>query len=266
MNWLEALILGIVQGLTEFLPVSSSGHIELGKALLGSISEENLAFTIIVHFGTVCSTLIIFRRDIGQIITGLFQRGWNEHHRFVINVLISMIPVLIVGLLWKDQVEALFDGRIVFVGCMLLITGLLLLATVWATKKDQPVKPRSAFLVGVAQAVAVLPGISRSGATIATGLMLGIDRARIARFSFLMVIPPILGITLLDIKDLAEADAAGTLSIHWSNLAIGFVCSFLTGLLACRWMIELVKRGKISYFAIYCFAVGLLAIILGWFN
>ncbi len=263
MGILEAIILGIIQGLTEFLPVSSSGHIELGKAILGVEPNETLQYTVIVHAATVLSTIIIFRKDIIQLFKGILEFKWNDEMKFTVNILISMIPVTILGLFFADQIEQFFDGRIGFVGLMLLFTGGLLLLTTIVPEGHDSVTPKSAILIGLAQAIAVLPGISRSGSTIATSLLLKIDRAKAARFSFLMVIPPILGKTALDVKDILETGSTGAVS--GSVLIVGFIAAFITGLVACKWMIEIVKRGKIQYFAYYCFAVGVIAIAATWF-
>ncbi len=260
MNLFEAIILGIIQGLTEFLPVSSSGHILLGEAVLGTHTEESLAFTVVVHFATVLSTIIVFRRFIIDTLKGLLQPDGREHRLFAGHILLSMLPVLVVGLFFKDAVEALFEGSLAWVGAALLFTGLLLLLTLRAPRTTGPVTGLKALLVGIAQAVAVTPGISRSGATIATGLLLGIDKSLMARFSFLMVIPPIIGAMLLDGKDMWEAHQAGTLAIDPLVLLGGFVAAFITGLLACRLMIRIVQKGQLQYFAYYCFLVGLLAI------
>ena len=263
MDPIEALILGIVQGLTEFLPVSSSGHIELGKAILNRSLEENLTFTVIVHFATVLSTIVVFRNDIAEIINQIFKFSWNEETKFALKIIISMIPVTIVGLTLRDPLESLFNGNILLVGCMLIITGILLLLTVLVKQNEKPISNTKAFIIGISQAVAVLPGISRSGSTIATGLLLGIDRAKMARFSFLMVIPPIVGATLLELKDLAEAPE-GSHAIELLPLVLGFLAAFSAGLIACKWMISIVKKGKIQYFAAYCFIVGLIAIAIAW--
>ncbi len=259
MTWIEAVILGIVQGLTEFLPVSSSGHIVLGEALLQTGSADNLAFTVVVHFATVLSTLIVFRKSIWKILSGL-RPEWNYSSRFLTHILISMIPVAIAGLFFKDEVEALFQGRTMLVGFMLLITGSLLLLTSRAGKGKRKITTPGALLIGISQALAVIPGISRSGATISTALLLGVDREKAAEFSFLMVIPPILGIMLLDLKDIMELSAAGSAGISSTALFAGFLAAFLTGLAACSWMISIVKKGRISYFAYYCFAIGIIAI------
>jgi undecaprenyl-diphosphatase len=262
---IKAIILGIIQGLTEFLPVSSSGHIELGKALFDAdFKEDNLTFSIIVHAATVLSTIVVFRKDILSILQSLLKFKWNEDTRFVLMIVISMIPVLIVGLFFKDFVESFFDGKIVFVGIMLLVTATLLLLTQVIKSNTKPIGPLNSIIVGVAQAIAVLPGISRSGATIATGLMLGIDKTKMARFSFLMVIPPIVGATLLDVKKLMSIEA-GDNGIEAIVLIGGFVTAFITGLFACSVMIKIVREGKIQYFAYYCILVGLIAISTQWF-
>lgn len=272
MEVIKAIILGIIQGLTEFLPVSSSGHIELGKVILNyDPGESSLLFTVVLHCATVLSTIVVFRKDILDIIKGLFRFKWNEETQFATKILISMIPVGIVGVLFEKQVEAFFNENILLVGLMLWFTGCLLYLTGYVekkqlakpqtvannTKRDGKVQFSDALIIGVMQAVAVLPGISRSGSTIATGLLLGVDKARIARFSFLMVLPPILGATLLKLKDFMEAPEA---SIDVIPLAAGFVAAFVSGLIACLWMIELVKKGKLVYFAFYCFIVGAIAI------
>ncbi len=260
---LKAIILGLIQGLTEFLPVSSSGHIELGQAILDfDLGEEDLLFSVIVHLATVLSTIIIFRKDIIEIIQGLLKFKWNEETEYTIKILLSMIPVGLVGILLKDQIESLFDGRIFFVGCMLIITGLLLFLTKYASsirEEGRAVNYKDAFIIGLAQACAVLPGISRSGSTIATGLLLGVDKAKIAKFSFLMVLAPIIGVSILDVKDLMEAPSA---TVSWAPLLAGFCAAFVSGLLACTWMINIVKKGKLMYFAIYCFVVGAVAMIM----
>jgi undecaprenyl-diphosphatase len=261
MTVFEAIILGIIQGLTEFLPVSSSGHIELGKALLKTnLGDENLLFSVVVHAATALSTVIVFWKDIGHILRDLLKFEWNESTQFAAKIVLSMIPVGIVGLFFKKEVEGFFEGDILLVGAMLMVTGCLLFLTTFV-KPAQPtdVTFGKAFIVGLAQAVAILPGVSRSGSTIATALMVGIDKAKAARFSFLMVLPPILGATLLEFKDYLEAPAnpggLGPLA-----LGIGFLASFATGLFACRLMIDLVRRGKLLYFAIYCLIVGAVAI------
>ena len=256
---IKSILLGIVQGLAEFLPVSSSGHIELFKALFHvDFGKDNLLFTSLIHGATVLSTIIIFRKDILEIIKDLLKFELNESTKFALYILVSMLPVLVVGLFFKDFVESFFNQNLLLVGFMLLLTGFLLLLTKFVNVKAKELTYGSAFLIGISQAIAVLPGISRSGSTIATGLLLGIDKSKMAKFSFLMVIPPILGAMLLDLKDFAEG--ASVNSISTPELAGGFIAAFLTGLVACNWMIKIVKQGKIQYFAYYCFVVGLLAI------
>ncbi len=262
MNAFDAAILGIIQGLTEFLPVSSSGHLELGKAILGdtSVPEESLLFTVVLHFATALSTIVVFRKDVIDILGGLFQFKWNEETKFSLKIIISMIPAVIIGLLFEDQLEALFSGNIIFVGFMLLITALLLWLADKAKDTGKKVSYMNSFVIGVSQAIAMLPGISRSGATISTSVLLGNDKTKAARFSFLMVVPLIFGKIA---KDMLSGDLANS-STEFSILAIGFVTAFLAGLVACTWMIALVKKSKLSWFAIYCFVVGLGAIIFAY--
>ena len=260
MSWFEALVLGIVQGLTEYLPVSSSGHLAIGSALFGIEGEENLAFTIVVHVATVFSTLVILWKEIEWIFRGLFKFQMNSETRYVINILISMIPIGIVGVFFKDTVEAIFGSGLLIVGCMLLVTAALLSFSYYAKpRQKENLSMKDAFIIGLAQACAVLPGLSRSGTTIATGLLLGNNKAKLAQFSFLMVIPPILGEALLDgLKLVKGEDIAG--DIPTLSLVVGFVAAFLSGCLACKWMINIVKKGKLIYFAIYCAIVGLITI------
>lgn len=260
MSWFEALVLGIVQGLTEYLPVSSSGHLAIGSALFGIEGEENLVFTIVVHVATVLSTLVILWKEIEWIFRGLFKFQMNSETRYVINILISMIPIGIVGVFFKDTVEAIFGSGLLIVGCMLLVTAALLSFSNYAKpRQKENLSMKDAFIIGLAQACAVLPGLSRSGTTIATGLLLGNNKAKLAQFSFLMVIPPILGEALLDVLKLVKGeDIAG--DIPTLSLVVGFVAAFLSGCLACKWMINIVKKGKLIYFAIYCAVVGLITI------
>ena len=260
MSWFEALVLGIVQGLTEYLPVSSSGHLAIGSALFGIEGEENLAFTIVVHVATVFSTLVILWKEIEWIFRGLFKFQMNSETRYVINILISMIPIGIVGVFFKDTVEAIFGSGLLIVGCMLLVTAAVLSFSYYAKpRQKENLSMKDAFIIGLAQACAVLPGLSRSGTTIATGLLLGNNKAKLAQFSFLMVIPPILGEALLDVLKLVKGeDIAG--DIPTLSLVVGFVAAFLSGCLACKWMINIVKKGKLIYFAIYCAIVGLITI------
>ena len=260
MSWLEALVLGIVQGLTEYLPVSSSGHLAIGSALFGIEGEENLAFTIVVHVATVFSTLVILWKEIEWIFRGLFKFQMNSETRYAINILISMIPIGIVGVFFKDTVESIFGSGLLIVGCMLLVTAALLAFSYYAKpRQKESISMKDAFIIGVSQACAVLPGLSRSGTTIATGLLLGNNKAKLAQFSFLMVIPPILGEALLDVLKLVKGeDIAG--DIPTLSLVVGFVAAFLSGCLACKWMINIVKKGKLIYFAIYCAIAGLVTI------
>ena len=261
MSWLEALVLGIVQGLTEYLPVSSSGHLAIGSALFGIEGEENLAFTIVVHVATVFSTLVILWKEIEWIFRGLFKFQMNSETRYAINILISMIPIGIVGVFFKDTVESIFGSGLLIVGCMLLVTAALLAFPYYAKpRQKENISMKDAFIIGLSQACAVLPGLSRSGSTIATGLLLGDNKAKLAQFSFLMVIPPILGEALLDVLKLVKGeDIAG--DIPTLSLVVGFVAAFLSGCLACKWMINIVKKGKLIYFAIYCAIAGLAVII-----
>jgi undecaprenyl-diphosphatase len=264
LNELDAAILGIIQGLTEFLPVSSSGHLELGKAILGdnSIPSESLLFTVILHAATALSTLVIFRKDVIEIFKGLFQLKWNEEFRFSLKIVISMIPAAVIGLFFEEQLETLFGGNIIFVGFMLIVTALLLWLADKAKNTDKPVSYSNAFVIGVSQAIAILPGISRSGATISTSVLLGNDKTKAARFSFLMVVPLILGKIAKDLLDGNLMESTTSFSV----LAIGFLTSFLAGLAACTWMISIVKKSKLSYFAIYCFVAGIVSIVVAYYN
>jgi undecaprenyl-diphosphatase len=262
MSWFEALVLGLLQGLTEFLPVSSSGHLELGSALFGLTNpDENLRFSIIVHGATVLSILVVFRHDIYRLIREVLRFRWNEETRFAAMLLASAVPVGIVGLLFEGTVSNFFGGRILFVGCMLLVTATLLFLTRFFRPGNTPVNFGRALAIGLAQALAILPGISRSGATISMALFLGIDREKATRFSFLMVLIPIIGATLLEVRELLS-HAGGNAPVNPFPLLIGFAAAFLAGLLACSWMLRLVKQGKIVYFSIYCLAVGLTAIVI----
>lgn len=266
MSWWEALILGIVQGLTEFLPVSSSGHLEIGQALLGTASEENLTFAIVVHTATVLSTLVILWSEVAKLFRGTFTTlKWNAEKDYVAKILVSMIPVFIVGMFFKDQVEAFFGNGLLLVGICLVITAILLWLSEFLTKhtktKGHEVTYRDAIIIGCAQAVAVLPGLSRSGTTIATGLLCGVKKESVAQFSFLMVLIPILGEAFLNLLKLIGGEM--TTSIDRLPLVVGFVAAFLTGCFACRFMINIVRRQKLIYFAIYCLCVGIFAIVYG---
>lgn len=264
MSWFEALILGIVQGLTEFLPVSSSGHLEIGQALLGTSGEENLTFAIIVHVATVLSTLVVLWHEVAQLFKGTFTTlQWNAEKDYVAKILVSMIPVFIVGMFFKDQVEAFFGNGLLLVGICLLITAVLLALSEWLQKKRKnaghEVTYKDAFIIGIAQACAVLPGLSRSGTTIATGLLCGVKKDSVAQFSFLMVLIPILGEAFLDLLKLLKGELVSDLGLM--PAIIGFVAAFVTGCFACRFMIEIVRRQRLVWFALYCTVVGTITII-----
>ncbi len=266
MEWFEALILGLIQGLTEYLPVSSSGHLAIGSALFDIQGEDNLAFTIVVHVATVFSTLVILWKEIDWIFCGLFKFEMNAETRYVINILISMIPIGIVGVFFKDYVEAIFGSGLLIVGCCLLVTALLLTFSYYAKPRPKEnISMKDAFIIGLAQACAVLPGLSRSGSTIATGLLLGDNKAKLAQFSFLMVIPPILGEALLDGMKMMKGEAVAG-DIPALSLIVGFIAAFVSGCLACKWMINIVKKGKLIYFAIYCAIAGTATLILSLLN
>jgi len=254
----EAIILGILQGLTEFLPVSSSGHIELGKALLEVDQADNLLFSLIVHGATVLSTIIVFRKDIGRLLKGLFQFEWNTETKYVALLLFSAIPLAVLGLFFQEQINQLFSGNLLLVGAMLIVTALLLQLTRLEKGDKKELTFINVLIIGLAQVLAVVPGISRSGATISTALALGIGRAEAARFSFLMVLLPILGANTIECFHLAGSPSTSDVSI--GALCAGFLAAFICGLIACKWMIALVKKGKIIYFSIYCFVVGAIAI------
>lgn len=271
MDTLEALWLGLLQGLTEYLPVSSSGHLAIGSALLGIESEENLMFTVAVHVATVLSTLVVLGKEIVSLFKGTFsplQGGTglnrlNADQRYMLNIVISMIPIGIVGVFFKDAVEEIFGSGLLIVGCCLLFTAALLAFSYFARPRQREnISAWHAFIIGCAQALAVLPGLSRSGTTIATGLILGNNKERMAQFSFLMVIPPILGEALLDIvKASKEGFTAAFGDLTVSALLVGFIAAFISGILACKWMIGIVKKGKLIYFAYYCLVVGIITII-----
>ncbi|WP_297328388.1 undecaprenyl-diphosphate phosphatase [uncultured Bacteroides sp.] len=266
MEWFEALILGLIQGLTEYLPVSSSGHLAIGSALFGVNGEENLAFTVVVHVATVFSTLVVLWREIEWIFRGLFKWKMNAETRYVINILISMIPIGIIGVFFKEEVEAVFGSGLVIVGCCLLITALLLtFSYYYRPRQKKELSKKDAFIIGLAQACAVLPGLSRSGSTIATGLLLGDNKAKLAQFSFLMVIPPILGEALLDGVKMMKGEAIAG-DIPTLSLIVGFLAAFVSGCLACKWMINIVKKGKLIYFGIYCAIAGVVTLALSLIN
>ena len=263
MDLLQALILGIIQGLTEFLPVSSSGHLEISKVLLGVEVKESLNFSVAVHGATVLSTIVVFWKDIVALLKGLFKFKWNEETRFVALIFVSMIPVGIVGVFFKDSVESLFNGNLILVGFMLLVTATLLgLSMIIKHKREKDLNFFDALIIGIAQAIAVLPGISRSGATIATGLMLGKRRADVARFSFLMVLVPILGANFLDI---VSGDLTSDTSIGILPILVGFVGAFSVGLFACKFMIRLINQKRLTWFAVYCAVVAVIAITFSIF-
>ena len=261
MDWLQALILGLIQGLTEYLPVSSSGHLAIGSYLFGINGEDNLAFTIVVHVATVLSTFVILWSEIDWIFRGLFKFKMNDETKYFLNIVVSMIPIGIVGVFFKDTVEEIFGSGLLIVGCMLLLTALLLTFSYFAKPRvKENISWKDALIIGLAQACAVMPGLSRSGSTIATGLMLGNKKEKIAQFSFLMVIPPILGEALLDVIKMAKGhNPFGDVSTI--ALVVGFVAAFVSGCMACKWMINIVKKGKLIYFGIYCAIAGAVTII-----
>lgn len=252
--------MGLVQGLTEFLPVSSSGHLELGKALFGDTIPQSLLFTVVVHGATVLSILVVFRKEILALLIGFLRFDRSPESSYSWKLIVSMMPVGIVGVLFADQVEELFTGNVKFVGGMLIITALLLIFTKLAPAKEKDISFINAFIIGIAQAFAVIPGISRSGATIATGLYLGSKKEEVARFSFLMVIIPVLGANVKELFDMKDIITAG---IGILPLLIGFVIAFVSGVFACKWMISIVKKGNLIYFAFYCILIGSLALVLG---
>lgn len=264
MNSLDAIILGVIQGFTEFLPVSSSGHLEIGKAILGdhSLPEDSMLFTVVLHFATALSTIVVFRKDIWEIVSGLLKFSWNEETQFSLKIIISMMPAVIVGLFFEEQLEAFFGGNIAFVGFMLLITAVLLWLADRSKNTGKKVTNSNALIIGISQAIAMLPGISRSGATISTSVLLGNDKSKAARFSFLMVVPLIFGKIA---KDVLSGELFSE-SINYTSLSLGFISAFICGLIACTWMITLVRESKLSYFAIYCLVVGIIAITFSFYN
>ena len=259
METIQAIILGIVQGLTEFLPVSSSGHLQIAKELLGVELKENLTFDVALHAGTVLSTIVVLWSEIQRLLRGLFSRRFNEEQAYVLKLLLSMIPIGIVGFLLKDQLNAMLEspGILAIVGAMLLLTAALLAFAYYAKpRQKETISYRDAFIIGLAQACAAMPGLSRSGSTIATGLLLGNKKTAVAQFSFLMVLIPILGETFLQ-----AVSGELTAGVDGGVLAAGFIASFITGCLACKFMLEVVKRGKLIWFALYCAAVGIVSIL-----
>lgn len=267
MSPIQAIVLGLIQGITEFLPVSSSGHLEIGKHLfdLDMSGTESLTFDVVVHAGTALSTIVVFRKDIAEIISGLLKFKWNDETKFSTYILISMIPAAFVGLAFEDQITSLFENSILLVGAMLIITGILLFLADRAKKTNKAVRGIDALIIGLAQAIAILPGISRSGSTISTSVLLGIDRHKAARFSFLMVLPIILGKTLLDAKDIVTGQAAGV-EINVMVLFLGLIAAFISGVFACKWMIALVRRAKLKYFSYYCFGIAAIVLLSQFFG
>ena len=265
MEWFEALILGLLQGLTAYLPVSSSGHLAIGSELFGIEGEENLAFTVLVHVATVMSTFVVVWKEIDWILKGLFKFKMNDETKYFLNIVVSMIPIGIVGVFFKDKVEEIFGSGLLIVGCCLLLTAALLTFSYYAKPRQREhISLKDAFIIGLAQACAVLPGLSRSGSTIATGLLLGNKKEKLAQFSFLMVVPPILGEALLDVLKAAKGEEAfGDISVL--PLVVGFIAAFVSGCLACKWMINIVKKGKLIYFGIYCAIAGAVTIVCSLF-
>jgi undecaprenyl-diphosphatase len=263
MTWVESVVLGIIQGLTELLPVSSSGHLTIAGTIFGLSGEENLAFAILVHIATVLSTVIVLWREISVLFKGLLMFRWNSDTKMVSKILLSMLPVGIVGVFFKDWVEAFFGSGLLLVGCMLLLTAVLLLLSYYypSRKYKEEISFRDALIIGCVQACAVLPGLSRSGSTIAAGVWLGNNKEKVAKFSFLMVILPVLGEALLDGMKMLHGNASTFNTISVPAMIGGFAAAFLSGLFACKWMIGIVKRGKLNYFAFYCIVVGLFVII-----
>jgi undecaprenyl-diphosphatase len=258
MNWFEALVLGLVQGLTEFLPISSSGHLEIADAIFRIKPAQSFYFVIVVHGATVLSTLFVFWREILKLIRGTLQLRMNEETKYMGKIIVSMIPVVIVGIFFKDFVEGMFSGNLTATGIEFLITALLLALAHFIKPRERDISYFDSFIIGIAQAVAVIPAISRSGATIATGLLLGNRKDEITKFSFLMVLVPIIGANALEIVkgNTTEAD------INIPVLLLGFIVAFISGYFACKWMIDLVKKSKMIWFAIYCAVIGLLSILL----
>ncbi len=259
MDWIEALVLGLIQGLTEFLPVSSSGHLEIAKHIFGVDHETSFYFTVVVHGATVLSTIVVFWTEIAALLRGFFKFRMNEETDYILKIIISMIPVGIVGIFFKDTIEELFDGNMLFIGLMLIVTATLLGITHYARKRERKISYLDAFIIGIAQSIATVPGISRSGATIATGLIIGNSKDSLAKFSFLMVLIPIIGANLLELV----SGAGATESVSWSVMFVGFVSAFISGFIACKWMISLVRKSKLIWFSVYCVLIGLITILLG---
>jgi len=258
MNEFEAIVLGLIQGLTEFLPVSSSGHLEIAKYIFGIDPDTSFYFTVAVHGATVLSTLVVFWKEIITLVKGSLKFKLNDETSYTFKIIISMMPVLIAGFLLQGPIESLFNGNLMFIGSMLLLTSGLLAIAHFIKKRERSIGYKDAFIIGIAQAIAVIPGISRSGFTIATGLLIGNKKDEIARFSFLMVLIPVIGANFLE---MISGDVIMN-NTEWGIALIGFVTAFISGYFACRWMIALVKRSKLIWFSIYCALVGLLSIIL----
>ena len=260
----ESIILGIIQGLTEFLPVSSSGHLEIGKYLLGdeSIPEDSLMMTVTLHFATALSTIVVFWKDIKTLFLGV-SRNDKSSVNFTLNILISTIPAVAIGLIYEEKIESLFNDRLDLVSIMLILTGVLLFISDIVQKNQLQVGPTDSIYLGIAQAIAILPGISRSGATISTAILLGIDKEKAARFSFLMVIPIIFGKMGKDILSIDFSDKMMIVGSDWLfPLLLGFISAFITGMLACKWMISLVKNSKLKYFSFYCISIGVIIYLI----
>ncbi len=258
MTGLQAFLLGLLQGLTEFLPVSSSGHLELGNHLLGMTGGDNLPFTFAVHAATVLSTVVVFRKDIWQLISRGFTFRMNNETMYILKLMLSMVPVAIIGIFFSEEVESLFTGDLLVVGiCLLVTASLMAFAHFYRGRPERQMGWPSSLIIGMAQAVAVLPGLSRSGTTIATGILLGVNRREVARFSFLMVLVPVLGAAGID---LFSGDLSNDSCVGASSMVIGFLTAFISGLLSCSWMIRIVSKGKLIYFSLYCLTVGLIAI------
>ena len=260
-EWIQYLLLGIIQGLTEYLPVSSSGHLEIFSELFGVSGEQNLLFAVAVHAATVLSTIVVFWKEILDLLKGLFKFRWNEETQYLAKIALSMIPVGIVGVFFKKNVEQFFGAGLFLVGCMLLLTAILLLFSYIAKpRQKEKISFIDVLIIGISQAIAILPGLSRSGTTISTGIILGNKRESVAKFSFLMVIVPILGEALLDFAKGDFTGGGGGIGISPVALLCGFVAAFIVGVVACRWMINIVSKGKLIYFAFYCVAIGLFCI------
>ncbi len=273
MNSIEALLMGLLQGLTEYLPVSSSGHLAIASSLFGVDGEQNMTFTIAVHVATVLSTIVVLGNEIGKILKGTFSslnadgkglQRLNADQRYTLNIIVSMIPIGIVGVFFKDKVEAVFGSGLTVVGVCLVVTAALLTFSYYAKPRERKeISLLHAFIIGLSQAVAVLPGLSRSGTTIATGLLLGNKKENMAQFSFLMVIPPILGEALLDILKIVKGEELAG-GIETAPLVVGFVAAFISGCAACKWMIDIVRKGKLIYFAYYCLIAGVVTLAGLW--